>query len=328
MTLCVLLAGTLIWVLWRGASHGVTVRVNAAAGVEPRLEWVAALEVPQGEEEPVARSKGQGTWQVEPGHWRLVCGPYTAPFFASPTDDELTLDLDVPVPEGHVPVPPGRFIRWPDQQLLETTDFFAPSRFEVTREEFVQFLDAVEARGPDRWASDEERAAYPGGLEGYGTKAEQRVDQQRPEERLPAVMVSWYGARAYCNWLTETRGDGRWVFRLPTSLEWEKLARGTDGRRHPWGNVRSPVPVLNLGLGPVDVRSHPDLASPYGALHMETNVAEWVEDAFDTGALRRVVRGGSWSQYADALRRDARVGAPATRRSPSIGFRVVAEPVR
>ena len=126
----------------------------------------------------------------------------------------------------------------------------------------------------------------------------------------------------------ENRADGAWSYRLPTAIEWDKMARGTDARRHPWGDTIAPVPLLNLGLGPVAVDSHLELASPYGLLHMETNVSEWVEDAFDASGVRRVVKGGSWSQYGDALRTEARVGSPATRRSPVVGFRVVAEPSR
>lgn len=328
LTLCLLLATALFWAWRRGEAHVVDVEFSLPEGAATRVEFVAPLTRPNRGPPPSATKRGPSAWGVPPGHWQVRFGRFTVPFVALPDDDGLTLDLSLTPPEGFVPVPRGRYLRWPDGEVVQTDTLVVAARQEVSRRAFATFLEAVEKNGSARWASEEEIASFPNGLVGYGTVEDQQLDRQRPGEELPASHVSWYAAKAYCRWLTETAGRGAWTYRLPTATEWDKMARGTDARRHPWGDVAAPVPLLNLGLGPVAVDSHLELASPYGLLHMETNVSEWVEDAFDASGVRRVVKGGSWSRYGDALRTEARVGSPATRRSPVIGFRVVAEPTR
>ena len=116
-------------------------------------------------------------------------------------------------------------------------------------------------------------------------------------ENHPVIQVSWYGARAYC------QAVGR---RLPTEAEWEKAARGEDGRAYPWGDTAISCDLANYwsqpnGCGgtPVAVGSYPTGASPYGALDMAGNVWEWTEDWFDPAAQdARVVRSGSYLDQA------------------------------
>jgi formylglycine-generating enzyme required for sulfatase activity len=128
------------------------------------------------------------------------------------------------------------------------------------------------------------------------------------DERLPVVGVSWYEAAAYCRWLGEATGRD---FRLPTEAEWEKAARGSDGRIFPWGD-RFDADRCNVRAGGLDRtvpvgRFSPAGDSPYGCAEMVGNVSEWTltrytpypYDARDgrddpAGGAERVTRGGSW----------------------------------
>ena len=144
---------------------------------------------------------------------------------------------------------------------------------------------------------------------------------------LPVSLVSWAQASAYCRWVGK---------RLPTEAEWEKAARGTDGRRYPWGDVFEPERA-NLGYtaGPLAVGGRSTGQSPYGVLDMAGNVWEWTsslyrpypydpsdgrEDPGGRGA--RVNRGGSWYYQPWYGRVSYRATADHTyRRVADLGFR-------
>jgi formylglycine-generating enzyme required for sulfatase activity len=132
-------------------------------------------------------------------------------------------------------------------------------------------------------------------------------DKEWNQADYPVVGVSWYEAYAYARWLAHI---AKLAIALPTEAQWEKAARGTDGRIYPWGNDEPNDQLLNYNnkIGhTTDVGSYPQGVSPYGCLDMAGNVWEWTstlykpypyrledgrEDPHDTGG--RVLRGGSW----------------------------------
>ena len=138
----------------------------------------------------------------------------------------------------------------------------------------------------------------------------------------PVVMVSHGDATAYAAWLSKRTGQ---TWRLPTEIEWEKAARGTDGRRFPWGDSYEPGLLNSHDLGPFDtlpVGSFPSGKSPSGLLDPAGQVFEWTSTKAGKG--RYIVKGGSWDDKGCGVCRPAaRHSRPERLKHILIGFRLV-----
>lgn len=256
-------------------------------------------------------------------------------------------------------VPEGEFLMGSEDgysnekpEHLVYLDAFWIYQHPVTNVQFAAFIDSTghettaEEMGwsyvfEDRGWVKRDGADW-GAPEGPGSSLAGREDH-------PVVHVSWFDASVYCAW-----AGGR----LLSEAEWEKAARGTDGRKHPWRespvisykvnycdvNCPSSYPDTNWDDGfekTSPVGSYPLGASPYGALDMVGNVWEWVADWFgedyysrspyenpagpDNGAYR-VMRGSSWLTEVRYLRVSIRNGDDPGLSSGDIGFRCLRSP--
>ncbi len=195
-------------------------------------------------------------------------------------------------------------------QMTLTLPEFAIGRFPVSVLQFAAFLGAT----------------------GYQCGAERDVVGLGVH---PVTGVGWRDAAAFCQWAA---GVADAPLRLPTEAEWEKAARGTDGRLYPWGNAAPDPSRCNLGMhrqGPtIPGRYSPDGDSPYGCADMAGNVWEWTsslyapypyqaEDGREDPAAhgRRVMRGGSWYDLDQLLRCANRGAFNPTPWLAGIGFR-------
>ena len=196
-------------------------------------------------------------------------------------------------------------------------DAFYLDRSPVTNRQFALFLEITGYR-----PTDEDAARFvPQLVAGKLSKREQDH---------PVAYVSWVDARAFAAWAGK---------RLPSEAEWEKAARGTDGRKYPWGRAQPSPLRANYGNhagGTLPIGSCPDGASPYGVLDLAGNVWEWCED-FDDPAFyedgppnnprnqstgqRMVMRGGSYLFGPDALRTYSRTSFEPHYRFAGGGFR-------
>ena len=201
-----------------------------------------------------------------------------------------------------VEIPAGEFVMGFDgTQALEDErpahrvwlDTYLMDRYEVTTAHYAAFLTAGNHAPPWLW---------------------NLVDLAQHGDR-PVIGVDWTDAEAYCRW------KGK---RLPTEAEWEKAARGIDGRLYPWGSHLPTEQLANYALGArfsysqvlMPVPSYDQGKSPYGMYQMAGNVWEWVSDWYSASYYERspdrnptgaesgqfkVVRGGSWSDLPKYL---------------------------
>jgi formylglycine-generating enzyme required for sulfatase activity len=199
--------------------------------------------------------------------------------------------------------------------------------YPVTNADYKAFVDATGHPAP--FVTQEVWEGYHL-IHGYDTV--QRFlwkDRTYPRGRghHPVVLVSQADATAYCAW-RGAREKRR--LRLPTEAEWEKAARGPDGRIFPWGNEFDPSRLNSADKGPYDtvpVGSYPSGKSPYGLYDMAGQVFEWTSTPNEQRAGHFIVKGGSWDDLPGVTRAAARHSRPAMLRHILIGFRCAGDPL-
>lgn len=265
---------------------------------------------------------------------------------------------------GFIHIPAGPFIYGPEvtyerleqappprpRQVMELAEFWI-GRTPVTYRAWKQFLDETGFDWPGRWYAI--RPGWRGWLRRFAI-----VPDYPPEMAdYPMVDVSQADALAYCAWLSEQLGV---TCTLPTEFQWEKAARGTDGRTYPWGEAL-PRPELahlrathtlkldyyfhNLLVpprqelarsgwywrigAPLPVGSVPQNVSPYGCLDMAGNIWEWTTSLYNEAIPGfHVVKGGSWGYSPQHTACNCRSACSVTTpsadyRAQGTGFRVV-----
>jgi iron(II)-dependent oxidoreductase len=244
----------------------------------------------------------------------------------------------LPAHDEMVTIPAGTFLMGSDKKIDRNAypaefpqrkvylDAYEIDKFEVTTVQFLNFVLATGRNPLIDWQ-------YDGG------------NFQETMAGHPVMHVSWFDAEAYCKWAGK---------RLPTSAEWEKAARGEDGRIYPWGNEPAGLSRANFGRtglsGPVrdrperlllyppiiSVDKYENSVSPYGLFQMAGNVAEWTADWYDPSyykkapdrnpkgpekGTQRAFRGGGWIDSTPSVRSAQRNGTDPNTKMNWLGFR-------
>ncbi len=222
--------------------------------------------------------------------------------------------------------PKARDSEMPQHEV--TLPEYRMSRYPITYAQFQAFVEDPQGFYNARWW---EGLSIP---EGHNNAP---GDQAYKFWNHPRERVSWYNAVAFCRWLSANVG---YEVRLPTEAEWEKAARGTDGRIYPYGNEfdASKGDTSETGIGQTSaVGIFPDKELPYGMKGLSGNVWEWcatkwrssyteAEDNDLEGNAPRVLRGGSFVGSRGLARASSRHNRNPNGRHFNFGFRVVSRP--
>lgn len=215
-------------------------------------------------------------------------------------------------PSEMVMVPKGPFL-YGEKKIRERIDYdYWIDKYLVTNEEYCKFISADGYSVQVCWS-----------LEGWAWRIENDISCPKywnePEwdiGDLPVVGVSYYEAEAYAKWAGK---------RLPTENEWEKAARGTDGRKYPWGNICAANFCNSKEAGinqTTPVTKFLNGVSPIGCYDMAGNVWEWCAGWYENNCEFRVARGGSWVNSLDFLLSTKRGGFYPVDRNNILGFRL------
>lgn len=310
----------------------------------PRGSYVCVLRNPSCEEVryPVEVTRG--------GHWDGLAPGAQEPHrvWLPPTGSLAPDEVYVPASWFRAGGDPGAE-SFPAMRLW--CDALVVQRFPVTNRQYLGFLDDLVAGGREEEAlqhAPRERAGTEGELGAliygyedgrFSLRPDADGDVWLPDH--PVVHIDWYGARAYLAWHAARTGR---PWRLPGELEWEKAARGVDGRWFPWGDELDPawccMSESHRGpRSPSVVDSYPVDVSPYGVRGMGGNVYDWCLSLYEVSTPTddrvappedvlhapprafRAVRGGAWTFSARNARSADRDRSEPGGRIPNCGFR-------
>jgi formylglycine-generating enzyme required for sulfatase activity len=201
-------------------------------------------------------------------------------------------------PKELVHIEAGSFLYGENKRELSLPEFWI-ARTLVTNAEYADFVKSSNHQPPAHWAN-------------LTSSALKEIADH------PVVYVTWHDATAYANWAGKE---------LPTEQEWEKAARGTDGRDYPWGNEIPTPGRCNIGFyigstTPVGEYS-PQGDSPYGCVDMAGNVWEWTNSWYDESHTSRVLRGGAFRYLEKHAKSTYRDQGDPTKCDSNTGFRIV-----
>ncbi len=254
-------------------------------------------------------------------------------------------------------IPSGSFL-FGDKQLPTiphyvwlTSFYIAP--FEITNEEFRQFLHDPNGYSSDEWWTESGRS-WKGNTQSQNSALLGKMEKEYRrfgQPFQPVTRVNWFEANAFCKWLTKKIGNGQWLYSLPNEAEWEKAARGPDNEDYSLAMTISDdqIGLFNWKKNPnalipvYDIFStrHTFKANRYGLFHTTGNVSEWtmsIHRSFnrknpfqldsrnrETSDGPRVIRGGSWYSASIAnLYIPYRDAFQPQHSTQDVGFRIVA----
>jgi formylglycine-generating enzyme required for sulfatase activity/GTPase SAR1 family protein len=222
----------------------------------------------------------------------------------------------VRVPDDMVYIPPGQFIMGEEDsiQITSLKEGFFIDKYFVTNAQFCAFLNE---RG-NQQEDGKELINLEGSYEDERCRIRKDGDRFAAEpgfEQHPVIYISWYGASVYAIWAGK---------RLPAEEEWEKAARGIDGRVYPWGNEfdKDKCNIDESEIGhTTPVKEYQEGRSPCGCLDIAGNVWEWTDSWYDEEKKEKVLRGGSWNSNRFYARCAYRGKDTPEFRSVNYGFR-------
>ena len=255
-------------------------------------------------------------------------------------DGSVRLYTEDEIGSGFVYVPAGPFIQGGDPEVLGWSlpraepfvDGFLIAEQPVTMAEYLEYVNDIAARDLDAALARSPRSPdsyFVVGPDGRLALPEVDSDGDRCDPRWPVFWIAWEDADDYCRWRSQRDGV---AYRLPTEAEWEKAARGVDGRAWPWGDRFDPS-LCNMREShrdrpvPVAIDAFPTDVSVYGVRGMGGNIKDatstrQIEGEGEHGRELVVIRGGTWSTTPNAARCAFRLWVYSHNPDQKIGFRL------